>query len=580
MRSALFLSLLLLVGCASTKPYTTGPIKTFDPDDRDIPRPDDARENQYWDPIDRTFFYQIEKPLDLNWLGRKLGQGLGLAGPKEAQNVNTLDEVPNSSWFTQRHFYTPMTTEALRRGPNVTDGPDLTAWTVIAGKSEGRTRGFTIEDARGDRYVIKFDGPSFPELTSSAEVITTKLYYAAGYFVPQNTIAYFDPAILSLDPEAEVEIEGEERLMTEADLAAILDPQPRRADGKVRAMASKYVDGRPVGVWTFRGTRDDDPNDRVLHQHRRELRGLSVLGSWVNDPDRRNANTLAVYTTDVRAPGDTARYIRHYVLDMGSTLGANGSGTHVVQHGQEYLFDPRTMAYQTVTLGLHTKPWEFQPLVAFYPSVGYFTAKYFEPEDWVMVHPNPAYEYRTDRDGFWGAKRVMAFSEADIRAIVAEGQLTDPDAEEYVVQTLLARQEKIGRYWFGRVNPLDRFAVDARPLASGSTGTSRPLRLSFDDLAVTGGLEAAEASRYRWAVYYGGARLAEGTAEKPALDLPALPFSADPEAGVRHANREADRVLRVEIVTLRDGREPSPKTNVYLYFPLGGDPRLVGIERE
>jgi hypothetical protein len=578
----------LVAGCAGTKPYTTGPIKTFDPDNRDIERPADARENQYWDPIDRTFFYQVAKVLDLNWLGRQLGEGLGLVGPKEAQNVNTLDEVPNSSWFTQRHFYSPMTTEELQRGPNVTAGPDLSAWTVIEGKSEGKTKGFTIEDARGDRYVVKFDGPNFPELTSSAEVIATKIFYAAGYFVPENNVVYFDPAILTLADDAEVTVAGEERKMTADDLAAIVDPQPRRDDGRIRAMASKYVDGRPIGIWTFRGTRDDDPNDRVLHQHRRELRGLSVLGAWLNDADRRNANTLAVYTTDVRAPGDTTRYVRHYLLDMGSTLGANGSGTHQVKHGYEYMLDPRTIAEQTATLGLREKPYEFQPLVTFYPSIGYFTAKYFEPEDWVMVHPNPAYEYRTDRDGFWGAKRVMAFSEADLRAIVATGQLTNPEAEEYLVQTLLARQAEIGRYWFGRVNPLDRFAVEpARPLAAGEQQfvvrdgddvqvfvETRPTTLTFDDLAVEAGLESAERSRYEFRVYHGDAQLTAGRHDEPVLPLPDLPAAA------RDSADEDDRVLRVEIVTLREGQDPSDPTHVYLHFATDGEARVVGIERE
>ena len=464
----------LLAGCASSKPYTTGPVKTFDPDNRTIPEPDEARENEYWDPIDRTFFYQIEKPLNLNWTFRKLGQGLGLVGPKEAENVNTLDEVPESSWFTQRHFYAPMTPEELRRGPNVTDGPDPSGpWTVIAGKNEGRTKGFTVEDARGDRYIMKFDGPDFPELTSSAEVISTKIFHAAGYHVPQNTIVYFDPAILVVGDEAEVEVAGRDRPMTEDDLAAIVDPQPRRADGTIRAMASRFVDGLPVGPWNFRGTRSDDPNDRVRHEHRREVRGLSVLGAWLNDADRRNANTMAVYTTDVRAPGDTLRYIQHYVLDMGSTLGANAAGTHRVKHGQEYLVDPRTIAAQTVTLGLREKPYEFQPLVTFYPSVGYFTATYFEPEDWVMVHPNPAYEYRTDRDGFWGAKRVMAFSDDDVRAIVETGRITDPDAEEYLIQTLLARRDKIGRSqvqiigWIIRIGSVDLFLMVADTVTVG-----------------------------------------------------------------------------------------------------------------
>jgi hypothetical protein len=259
---------------------------------------------------------------------------------------------------------------------------------------------------------------------------------------------------------------------------------------------------------------------------------------------------------------------------MGSTLGANGSGSHVVMHGQEYLFDPRTIAAQTLTLGLREKPYEFQPLVVFYPSIGYFTAKYFEPEDWVMVHPNPAYEYRTDRDGFWGAKRVMAFTDADVRAIVATGQLSDPDAEEYLVQTLLARRDEIGRYWFGEVNPLDRFVIARLDFAGGTAAPASAFTLEFDDLAVTGNLEPADASRYRYAVYHGDTSLTDGIADAPAVPVPALPASA------RASADEDDRVLRVEIVTLRDGQEPSDPVNVYLHFPLSGEARLVGIERK
>ena len=254
---------------------------------------------------------------------------------------------------------------------------------------------------------------------------------------------------------------------------------------------------------------------------------------------------------------------------------ANAAGSHQVRHGQEYMFDPRTIAAQFVTLGLRTKPYEFQPLVAFYPSVGYFTAMYFEPEDWVMVHPNPAYEYRTDRDGFWGAKRVMAFSEADVRALVGTGRLTDPEAEEYLVQTLLARRDEIGRYWFGRVNPLDRFVLARLDFAGGTNAGSAPaFTLEFDDLAVTGGLESADASYYQYQMYHGDARLADGVADTPTVPIPPLP-----EAALASPD-EDDRVLRVELVTLRDGQEPSDPIHVYLHFPPDGNTRVVGIERK
>ena len=97
----------------------------------------------------------------------------------EATNVNTLDEVPNSAWFTNRHGTRRMRIGALVRGPNQGAGP-IEPWTIVAGKSEGLTPGFEVEDGNGVRYVLKLDPAGVPELSSAAEVIATKLFYAFG----------------------------------------------------------------------------------------------------------------------------------------------------------------------------------------------------------------------------------------------------------------------------------------------------------------------------------------------------------------------------------------------------------------
>jgi hypothetical protein len=92
-----------------------------------------------------------------------------------ARNVNTLGEVPDSSWWTNRIGVRPMSLAELSRGPNDGDGPDTSApWTVIRGKSGGITPGFTIRDARGDVYFIKFDPVRYFGLSTGADVVGSK----------------------------------------------------------------------------------------------------------------------------------------------------------------------------------------------------------------------------------------------------------------------------------------------------------------------------------------------------------------------------------------------------------------------
>lgn len=92
-----------------------------------------------------------------------------------ALNVNTLGEVPDSSWFTNRLGQQEMTIDEILRGPNQVDGPAAGPWQVTGRPDSGITPKFTIRDARGDTYLIKLDPPSNPELPSSVEIISTKI---------------------------------------------------------------------------------------------------------------------------------------------------------------------------------------------------------------------------------------------------------------------------------------------------------------------------------------------------------------------------------------------------------------------
>lgn len=116
----------------------------------------------------------------INLFGRP-GQGT----VERAESVNTIDEVPDSSWYVNRR---PLTAAEMTRGINDDTGPAPGPWTVSR-KSAGASPGFTITDARGEVYFIKFDPPNDPELGTGAEGVVSRIYHALGYYTAQTNIA-------------------------------------------------------------------------------------------------------------------------------------------------------------------------------------------------------------------------------------------------------------------------------------------------------------------------------------------------------------------------------------------------------
>jgi hypothetical protein len=360
-----------------------------------------------------------------------------------AANVNTLGEVPDSSWFQNRHGMHPMSLTELVQGPDTSAGPSTAeSWAVIEAKTEGITPGFRIRDARGDVYVMKFDPMENPEMSTAAEVISTKFFHAFGYNVPENYITFFNRNQLRVDAKSG---------LTEKDLDSLLKRVHRRADGTYRALASKLLSGTPVGPFQYFGTRPDDPNDIFPHENRRELRGLRVFAAWLNHDDSRAINSLDMVVNE-----DGKKFVKHYLIDFGSTLGSGSTGPQKARAGWEYMWEPKAVFTRVATFGLWDRPW----VRAKYPdmsSIGRFESSRFEPEQWRPEYPNPAFLNMTKQDAYWAAKIVMAFTEQEIRAIIGTGQLSDPEAEEYMIDTLLRRQEKIGRAWLTTLSSFDEF---------------------------------------------------------------------------------------------------------------------------
>lgn len=483
------------------------------------------------------FYYSLATPGELNTKQHAV----------RSRAVNTLGEPMDGAWYTHRHYWHPMSLEDLARGVGGTTPPSTEGvWTVVSAKTQGVTPGFTMVDSKNRRYFVKFDPLANPEMTTAADMISARFLHALGYHVYDSYLIYFDRKQLILAPEVEVlDKKGRERNMTEQDLTEILLKTPKTKDGKYRALATVALPGKNVGPFLFHGIRWDDVNDSTPHEHRRDLRGYYVFCAWLNHDDSRAQNTL-----DMVVEQHGAKSVRHHLIDFGATLGSSTTRPNSPRAGGEYLFSWGPTLKEIGSLGLWVPHWAFAEY-PHYPSIGRFEARVFDPERWYPEFPNPAFLNRLPDDEFWAAKQVMAFTDDQIRAIVKTGQISDPAAEEYLVDCLIQRRDKIGSTFFAKVLPLDLFVV-------------RNGELAFEDLAARYNMGATGPLKVSWS------RFDNETEQKRHFEYPeGFTIPVDSTPGLETAYYAAD------ISREGDGRQ-----TVTVYVRMRhGQPDVVGIER-
>ena len=414
-----------------------------------------------------------------------------------------------------------------------------------------------MKDKAGWTYQIEVDPPSNPELASGAEIIGTAFYYAIGYHTVEVYVTELDPEKLVIAPTAKVfdPLIGERRTLTRLDLDKVFERAAQLPNGKYRVLASRFAEGAPVGNFRYYGTRPDDPNDIVPHEHRRELRGARVFGAWLNHDDSRGVNSLDMLVTE-----GSRKYVKHYMFDFGSIM---GSGTVYAQRhrpGNEYIFESKPGWLTLATLGLYTRPWLHYTYPDVPKSVGRFEGDFFDPERWKPEYPNPAFRNMRSDDAFWAARIVSRFNNDLIRAVVQKAKYSDPRATDYITATLIKRRDKVLRTWLAGVNPLVDFA-----LTEGGD-------LTFANAAVDAGV-GSDPGGYRavWSSFDNltreskqiGETSGTGTRLRAPAGLPSAP----------------NTYIKVEIAAT-GGTQDSWKTPVDVFFSRTGQGwKLVGVER-
>jgi len=416
----------------------------------------------------------------------KLGERHPINGVIPAEGINTLGEVLDGPWFVNRHGRRRLSAEELARGPGDQDPPNPKgSWRIVAfTKDEVLRSGLWIRDADDSLYLLRFDPLGQLEMSTGAAMIGSRLFHAMGYWVPEHYLVYFDRSRIETGPpEEKILLTHGSYMMEEKDINPFLETVPRDPEKGYRALAIKMPSGdERLGPYQFYGKRSDDPNDITAHEHRRDLRGLHVLSSWVG-----NNWIGANQTQDVLLKENGVSFIRHYVEDFLTFFGSGFGREKDAREGFEALFSLRRALKNFAGFGIYSRRWQRVD----YPgidSIGLFESALFDPASWKPNYPAAAVANHLPDDDYWAAKLLMAFTDEDIRTVVETAQYSDSRAEQWIAQCLIERRDKIGRYCFDRVLPLDHFRLE---------GT----RLEYDDLAVRHGFRKDGNYVIRWFVF-------------------------------------------------------------------------------
>lgn len=497
---------------------------------------------------------------------RRLTRLMEMHPTRRAQNVNALDEAPDSTWFTNRIGQRDMTVDEVRRGPNLDESPELhKPWTITGTKVGGISVGFIIKDARGMKYLLKFDDKAIPEMETATDVIVQRLLWASGYNVPEDDIVEFTRDDLVMAEDATVkDFFGNKRPMTRNDLEDNLAKVYIRPDGTIRGLVSKFLSGVPIGGYSREGRRGDDPNDHFDHELRRSVRGQYSIFAWLLHTDVKEDNSLDMWSEDPANPDH--HYVIHYLVDFGKALGTMAVAGEAQHIGYAQVVDWEFLAKSWASFGLYKRPWEDVKAPKL-TGIGLIESSEYDPARFKSNTPYFAMMDKDRFDAFWGAKILIRFTPEQLRAVVEEARYSDPRATDYMTRILIERQRKTARYWFTQVNPLDAFEV--------GKGTDGSYQVCYDDLTLKYQLDAyaidteydAESFDYAgdeigWHVE----RVAPGADGRTCL------------SGIKPGTTN-DSYTIVSIVTRRGGKDMPPAQLHMAADPATSELRVIGLRR-
>jgi hypothetical protein len=295
-----------------------------------------------------------------------------------------------------------------------------------------------ISDASGRRFTLLLDPWEAPEAYTSAEIITSRLLYAAGYNTYPSFVTYFSlNDIVSSGDSAYVN--------------AFLTHVYHTRDNLYRAAAILLPDGIDCGPSPPSGLRKDDPNDRIPHEHRRELRALRVFASWIG-LDKVTPDAIR----DIYEGGSSGSFLTHYVSDLSLSFGTSEHDYPDNNPGFEYAdIDMKEIGSDIFTFGLSDDRWSDLKRGNESLYGAYYESASFDPSAWKPLVPVPYMSQMTPQDAFWAATLIASFGDDHIASAVRSAEITSNATVQYLIDVLKGRREKILGWAFRRVCPIE-----------------------------------------------------------------------------------------------------------------------------
>ena len=493
---SLSLPTLALVGCGSQGPFPLRAPLWHDADLQDVPvtcrskptpkdpahmtcAPEPYVSPLVWDGVDNMVF-------------RPLAESFAFAATHEAVDVNSVDEVPDSSWFTNRLGVRPIGLEELQLGacdPSQLLDPQTAldgTWIIDKGKGDGSSPGFRVTIPGKGKFMFKAEPADQPEHPSAASIVGAAVYQAAGYNTSCEQIIYFRPSLLKLLPGLQTQANfTKPKDFDRKALDDILAAVPKRG-GLVRMQASAWLPGFLIGPFRYGGTRDDDPNDVIAHEDRRELRGGRILAAWIDHFDARQQNSMDTWITPPGSgPESSPGHVVHNYLDTSDCLGSEWNWDEISRRlGYSYLIDWGDIGADFGTLGIPTRPWDRVERAPGRKLFAYFDVKNFVPDQWKNEYPNPAFSRMTERDGAWMARILAGFTPEMVRTLAKMGDFTDPGDTSYLAEILEGRLERILDRYLTRLSPVTAVRVEGTDRVCGVNlaerrGVREPARVRY-----------------------------------------------------------------------------------------------------